>query len=561
MINLRITKSYAQAAQANLVKQISADFLAALPVLNTAPTPEERYIAARKQMERFSYLQTLDCLSGCQTQPPISPFDPYSSGFGLPKPVNRNNNTTQINNTPYYWQKIDERAGRNLQSFPLHLNLHLLNIVYYNSLSAEFFRDSITLDSKSAINPDNGNRYTDYALIKHDVDNILLKSKVALGVLIRSLALEPNAFPLIIKLPSGEFLFLFVRNYNNNPDAIPKIHDLNVNLNVYLTPAQQAGISKKNPISSYINSLNVCGLKVLSYLCIKTCKKKGRNFYYVPIEMYSLDNLDLPDNEEGQKDYKQIGFLKHAYVISMFTIALKMLGSITLPRMNRSEPHTFDSQLTESVRKVFKNSNYISCYDRKNTAYLQDHIVNPFTEHTFVSSQFWSIDKTVTVTNEKEELAGTEYDSYPDLLGLGDITSTSPSSNEIPFIEITQWDITEGMSEERKTYVHGLKGSVGLTDYTDYTDYAVDNIAKHLVSDEMSGILISDGSAVNKGLLSASEYYSVKPPFGMPSLFYCLKVVCANQIVSSQNAAYAGGKYFNLKGGILTISDRMKPRR
>lgn len=555
MINLGVTKSYAQAAQANLVKQISADFLAALPVLNTEPTPEERYIAARKQMERFSYLQTLDCLRGCQNGS-TGLFNAYNFCFELKKPVNRNNNTTQINNTAY-WQKIDGRAGSNLQSFPLHLNLHLLNIVYYNSLSAEFFRDFITLDSKSAINPDNSVPYTDYALIKHDVDNILLKSNVALGVLIRSLALEPNAFPLIIKLPSGEFLFLFVRNYNNNPDAIPTIHDFNVNLNVYLTPAQQAGISKKNPISSYINSLNVCGLKVLSYLCIKTCKKKGGNFYYVPIEMYSLDNLDLPDNEEGQKHYKQIDFLKHAYVISMFTIALKMLGSITLPRMNRSEPHTFDSQLTESVRKVFKNSNYISCYDRKNTAYLQDHVANPFTEHTFVSSQFWSIDKKATVTNEKEALAGTEYDSHPDLLGLGDITSTSPSSNEIPFIEITQWDITEGMSKERISYVHGLKGSAGLTDYT---DYVVDNI----VSDEMSGILISDGSAVNKGLLSASEYYSAKPPFGMPSLFYCLKVVCANQIVASQNATYAGGQYFNLKGGILTkssISDRMKPRR
>ena len=437
-----------------------------------------------------------------------------------------------------YWRPIMTNGAKNfeLKYFPLHLNLHLLNVIYYNSLVSEFFRDITQLKTSPFPQTPSDTPPTDLRgenLVWYDCATLQGSGVLnGFGTLIRALALEPNAFPLILKLPSDEFLFLFVRNLSNDNNPIPNI-DKPKDLNEFLTVTQQKEITKREPIHSYISSLNENGLKVLSYLSIKTCRKSDGTFYYTPTEIYSLNAI----SGMGRVFYEYTTCLKHSYVISMFTIALKMLGSITLSRMNRADPHPFDSQLTESVREIL-NPNYITQYDRKNTAYHVDPQNNSFDGYTFTSSNYWGIDKTKGKTVEG-------FDSYPDLLGLGDISSNSPSNNEIHFIEVSQWDITEGMKYNNMGKANNLMGSKGLIKYADYIGKGTLPIA----ADPTSGILVSDESAVDKGFLARREYQLPKAD----TLFTCFRDACVKQIIPSQKATSSGRKYFT-KVNILTVS-------
>ena len=364
---------------------------------------------------------------------------------------------------------------------------------------------------------------------------------------IRCMAIEPYAFPLIIKLPSGEFLFLFVRNWDNNTTDAPVPTPI-FDINSLLTVAQQKGIASNEPISSYIAALNEHGLKVLSYLSIKTCKKPDGTFYYVPTKMYAMDRISLAslgNSKVAINNTRNLIFaLKNAYIIAMFAIALKLLGSITLPRMNRASPHPFDSQLTAAIRTIF-NKNYISAYDSKNTASRADPANNKFVEHTFFSSHYWGINKTTS------EAAGANaatafIDSYPDLLGLGDISSTSPSNNEIPFIDVSQWDITEGMTIANAGKAYNFKGSAGLIKFSDYTQSvqsfrANGNSAPRprLVPDVDSGILVSDGSITNKGFISLTSYELCDSE----TLFRSLRNACYKHVTPAQQGNFANSKY------------------
>lgn len=550
-----VTKSYAQLAQENLDKQVRVDSLATLPVLSENPTPEDRYLAARANMERFSILQVWWDLYFAQLLLPIDyhPGNPLC-GFGI-NPIDPANNSPTNKRSPHWRDLLIESSSKGvLKSFPPHLNLHLLNIIYYNSLASDFFRDLVNLNKSpqntgnDLINADslhiqgfnffapppgrllfNGEDTQEY-YVPGD-RGFVRGTLLGLGTLIRSLAIEPNGFPLILKVPSGDFIFFFVRN-EYPKDVVNPVPEL-------LTPEQQEGITKKDPIRSYIRAFNESGLKVLSYLSIKTCRKGDGTLYHVPTEMYSLD---LTGYE----------YLKHSYVISMFTIALKLLGSITLPRMKRVEPHPFDSQLAESVRFLF-NPRYISHYDRKNTAYLQDPTANPFTEYTFTSSPYWGTDKIRGEVNKSiPDFTFTDpTDSHPDLLGLGDISSTSPMNNEIPFIEISQWDITEGMKPENSMKCKNLKGSRGLIKFADYVGSTV---VTPLLSDEGCGILVWDGSGnvTDRGFLFRGEY--TLPP-GV-TLFKRLREVCSKQVTPTQKGTSAGGKYFTkgITPGIKPLS-------
>ena len=530
-----VTKSYAQLAQENLDKQVRVDSLATLPVLSENPTPEDRYLAARKNMERFSIVGTwISLFAVTNFSKPLGwDFQKPDPSFYLPT------NT----NSPF-WNVINTNGcGIPLKSFPSHLNLHLLNIVYSNSLSSDFFRGLVTFSSITPLGANETQILKDSYELQgwHPMPLPQFGSKgslIGLTTLIRSLSAEPNSFPLILKLPSNEFLFLFVRNWGNseNPAPVP-----NFDFNSLLTNDQQEGITKRNPIRSYIRAFNENGLKVLSYLSVKTCCKQDGTIYYTPTELYSWENVRI-DGITDKTRYNWVKLLlvclKYSHIISLFTIALKMLGSITLPRMKRVEPHPFDSQLTESVRFLF-NPNYISQYDQKNTAYLRDPVANPFTEYTFTSSQFWGLDK--TLTSDTTGINGINnygnIDSHPDLLGLGDISSTSPQNNEIPFIEISQWDITEGMKDENQGKVKNLKGSVGLINFNDYVG---SEVVPPLMRDKGSGILVGDGTVTNKGFLSESTY-------SLPdtdTLFTSLREVCSRQITPTQKGTSAGGKYF-----------------
>ena len=555
-MKLAVTKSYAFAVQASLEQAQRTESLMLptliMPVLDeyVNPTPEVRYIAARKYMERFSMLQVWFCLyiiqSNVKLPQTIKYYDPKNPlcGYEIHYKINSAGlydmnpelNKSSNHDSPY-WRPITTNGATNfeLKYFPLHLNLHLLNVIYYNSLVSEFFRDITQLKTSPFPQTPTQTPPTDLRgenLVLYDCATLQGSGVLnGFGTLIRSLALEPNAFPLILKLPSDEFLFLFVRNLSNDNNPIPNI-DKPKDLNEFLTVAQQKEITKREPIHSYISSLNENGLKVLSYLSIKTCRKSDETFYYTPTEIYSLNAI----SSMGNVLYEYTTYLKHSYVISMFTIALKMLGSITLPRMSRADPHPFDSQLTESVRKIL-NPNYISQYDRKNTAYQVDPQNNSFDGYTFTSSDYWGIDKI-----KGKPVNG--FDSYPDLLGLGDISSNSPSNNEIHFIEISQWDIAEGMKYNNLGKANNLMGSKGLIEYAD-----LGKVTPTLTSDPTSGILVSDASVVDKGFLARREY---RLP-DTDTLFTRLRDVCVKQIIPSQKATSSGGKYFT-KVNVSSVS-------
>lgn len=545
-------KSFARVADLGAEKiKLATDLISHIELAEVDPPEvslEKRYMNARRNMERFSILQTWWALAITEMLPQPGGFGMYPFPFDPNHPPDHTINVTTNLRSPF-WMNIGTPDASHAcpRSFPVHVNLHLLNIIYYNCLSSEFFRDltkfvpsprkptdaqghSVAITGNDLVVLDTFtlegfNIFTGW-LLKSEEDQLNLFSHdpvsgYARGTLfgmmtglIRALSIEPHAFPVIVKLPSGEFIFLFVRNKYNEGDL--------------LTDEQQASITKKDPMMSYIKAFNQNGLKVLSYLSIKTCKRSDGTFYYVPTDMYSLDITGLEA-------------LKYAYVISMFTIALKFLGGITVPRMNRIEPPIFDAQLTEAVRYSL-NPNYVSMYDRKNNLYMKDPTKNHFNGYTFQSSEYWGTTKFLGNDSMPTTVpyAG-PVDSHPDFLGLGDISSKNPKDNEISFIEISQWDITEGMKTENQNKAMNMRGTCGLVNFDDYM--GVEKSAP-VSPDQDSGISVGDGT-VGKGFLAYSD-----TKYDLPAgntLFKSLRCVAAKAVIPAQKSTAASGKFFGIK--------------
>lgn len=551
-------KSYAVESSKYLRILDIAKNLSNITLVPANPSPEERYTAARKNLERFSSIQTWWALNLIQTlQPPL--------GFGFnPETINPALNEPNNVSSPF-WKSLNKSGEFSLYYFPPYLNLHLLNIIYYNSLASDFFKDIVTLpavnsglDATQQIvsdsfaiegwNPATSFIYTSSdakePVYASDSSGFVRCSLLSLTSLIQALAIEPNAFPVILKLPTNDFLFLFVRNSYADGDL--------------LTSTQQMKITKKNPIKSYIKIFNNKDLKILSYLSVKACKNSDGNFYYTPTDIYSLD---IPGFDK----------LKHAYVISMFAIALKFFGSITMPWVGRDSPPAIDAQITESVRYLF-NPNYISMYDRNHVSDTEK------VGYTYKSSEFWGLNKLIPSTTNIPNMGAA--DSHPDLLGLGNIFSSNPQNNEIIFIDVTQWDITEGLKENNALTGQGFLGSFGIINFNDYNK----DKFPPLEQDKISGILycydppfvmqrtvintasvsrrLSMGSSVSTASSSTPVYSSnittnltgkgfiYKQNYNLSSnngLFIDLRSEAAKSIIPAQNGSKAGSKFFNIR--------------
>ena len=132
----------ANIAAAGLIQNTLKELITAT-VFIELPTPDERYLVARKNLERFSITgawTSLDFVTSTSVTLGGWGFTATNSAAYLPFISN-----------PIY-KRIDTNSKNPVYSFPLHLNLHLINIIYYNSLASDFFKSLIDLDSNVETN-------------------------------------------------------------------------------------------------------------------------------------------------------------------------------------------------------------------------------------------------------------------------------------------------------------------------------------------------------------------------------------------------------------------------